>query len=101
MEFLVTLTTNPPAGTSAEQIEETKAREAVRAGELAAAGSIERQWRPPLQPGEWKALGLWRADSEAELREKISTLALYPWFSDIEIVALSPHPNDPARKADA
>jgi muconolactone D-isomerase len=97
MEFFVTLTTNPPEGTSAQQIEDAKSGEAVRAAELAAEGTVLRMWRPPLQPGEWKAAGLWQADSEEDLRKALSTLILYPWFSNIDIVVLSPHPNDPAR----
>ena len=98
MEYLVTLTTVPPAGTSEAEIEAVRAREAERDAALAAEGKLLRLWRPPLQPGEWKALGLWQAESEAELREAIATLALYPWFAAIEIVPLTPHPADPARQ---
>src|SRR6478735_8182181 len=37
---------------------EVRAREAVRAAELAADGRLLRLWRPPVEPGEWRTIGL-------------------------------------------
>ena len=35
--------------------------EAARSRELAVQGHLLRLWRPPLQPGEWRTLGLFAA----------------------------------------
>ena len=94
MEYLVNLHTVIPDGTPETVVKDTVAREAVRAAELAGQGHILRMWRPPLQPGERRALGLWRADDEGQFRDLLATLPLHVWFS-IDITPLSPHPNDP------
>jgi hypothetical protein len=41
--------------------------EDAAATELACEGHLVRLWRPPVTPGQRKALGLYRADSEAQL----------------------------------
>ncbi|POX58804.1 hypothetical protein C3492_36115 [Streptomyces sp. Ru62] len=45
--------------------------------------------------GELRSIGVWRADDETGLREKVlGTLPLWPWMT-AEITALQSHPNDP------
>src|SRR6202012_1390976 len=61
MEFLVTMTTHVPDRTPEEAVQDIRAREAARSRELAAQGHLLRLWRPPLQPGEWRTLGLFEA----------------------------------------
>lgn len=95
MEYLVTMTTEVPDGTSETEVEEVRAREAVRSRELAAEGHLLRLWRPPLKPGEWRSIGLFAADSGDQLEEVLASMPLHPWRTD-EITPLSPHPNDPA-----
>jgi muconolactone delta-isomerase len=68
MEYFVDMTTHVPAGTSEDTVADIRAREAARAGELAAEGHLRRLWRPPLAPGEWRTFG---------------------------VTPLAPHPNDP------
>ena len=97
MEFLTTLTTNVPDGTADATVEDTRAREALRAAELAEQGHLLRLWRPPVEPGAWRTLGLWRAASETELKGILATLPLHKWMT-VEIIPLNPHPNDPATK---
>ena len=97
MEYLVTMTTNVPAGTSEETVNEVRAREAARARELAAAGHLLRLWRPPLAPGEWRTLGLFAADDTVELEKILASMPLRIWRSD-EVTPLSPHPNDPPHR---
>jgi muconolactone D-isomerase len=97
MEFLVTMTTLVPDGTSPEAVEEVRAREAARSRELAAQGSLLRLWRPPLQPGQWRTLGLFAAGDASQLDEILASMPLHVWRSD-EVTPLSPHPNDPAGK---
>jgi muconolactone delta-isomerase len=94
MEYLVTMTTRVPAGTSDDAVAEMRRREAARSRELAAQGHLLRLWRPPLQPGEWRSLGLFAAAGETELEGVLASMPLRAWRSDT-VVALEPHPNDP------
>ena len=95
-EFMVRLEIAPPEGTTAETVEQLKQREAARVRELAALGHVVRLWRPPAEPGEWRALGVWRAADATEMRAILQSLPLYDWFT-VEITPLSTHPSDPAR----
>jgi len=97
MEFLVTMTTHVPDGTSEGAIQDIRTREAARSGQLATQGHLLRLWRPPLQPGEWRTLGLFAADDDVELEEVLASMPLRVWRTD-EVTPLSPHPNDPARR---
>ena len=95
MEYLVTMTTRVPAGTSEATVEDIRTREAAHSRELAAQGHLLRLWRPPLQPGVWRTLGLFAADDGRELEEVLASMPLRVWRTD-EVTPLSPHPNDPA-----
>jgi muconolactone D-isomerase len=95
MEFLVTMTAHVPDGTPAETVDEVRAREAAHSRELAKQGHLVRLWRPPLQPGEWRTLGLFAAADERELEEVLASMPLRIWRTD-EVTPLSAHPNDPA-----
>jgi muconolactone delta-isomerase len=97
MEFLVTMTTHVPAGTSDAAVEEVRTREAARSQELAAQGHLLRLWRPPLAPGEWRTIGLFEADDRTALEAVLLSMPLRVWRTD-EAVPLSPHPNDPGRQ---
>jgi muconolactone delta-isomerase len=94
MEFLVTMTTHVPEGTSEDTVQEVRTREAARSSELAAEGHLHRLWRPPLRPGEWRSLGLFAADDGVELEKVLSSMPLRVWRTD-DVTSLSPHPNDP------
>ena len=93
-EFLVELATTVPEGTDPAEVDRRRAAEAVRAKELAATGHLIRLWRPV---GELRSIGVWSADDEAELHEKVlETLPLRPWMTAM-VTPLEPHPNDPGR----
>jgi muconolactone delta-isomerase len=94
MEYLVTMTTLVPDGTTDHTVDEVRSREAARSRELAAEGRLLRLWRPPLQPGEWRTLGLFSATDAVELEDVLASMPLRVWRSD-HVVALSEHPNDP------
>jgi muconolactone delta-isomerase len=94
MDYLVTMTTHVPAGTPEQAVDDIRAREAAHSRELADAGHLLRLWRPPLQPGEWRSLGLFAADDAAQLEEVLASMPLRVWRTD-EVTPLSPHPNDP------
>ncbi len=98
MEYLVTMTTHVPAGTPPESVDDVRAREAAHSRELAEQGHLLRLWRPPLRPGEWRSVGLFAADDDAELDRVLASMPLRVWRTD-DVTLLWPHPNDPARAA--
>jgi muconolactone D-isomerase len=97
MEYLVTMTTHVPDGTSDGAIQDMRTREAARSRQLAEQGHLLRLWRPPLQPGEWRTLGLFAAADGDELEKVLASMPLRVWRTD-EVTPLSPHPNDPGRQ---
>ena len=100
MECLVTMTTHVPDGTPDAAVDAVRAREAAHSRELAAQGHLLRLWRPPLQPGEWRSLGLFAAADAAQLEEVLASMPLRVWRTD-EVTPLSPHPNDPGVATEA
>jgi muconolactone delta-isomerase len=88
-EFLTTFTVTVPE--DAPGLADARAREAVRARDLASQGHLERLWR--LGPGV--ALGLWRAGDPAEMQAIMKSLPLDP-FMTVETTPLTEHPSDPA-----
>jgi len=91
-EFLTTFTVSIPECTSARAVEETEAREAQRAKELAGQGHLLRLW---MLPGQGRALGLWRTRDAGQMQAMVKSLPLDPWMTT-EITPLTPHPSDPA-----
>jgi muconolactone delta-isomerase len=100
MEYLVTMTTHVPDRTPEGTVEDVRTREAAHSRELAAQGHLLRLWRPPLQPGEWRSLGLFAADDGVQLEDVLASMPLHVWRTD-EVEPLSPHPNDPALAPEA
>jgi muconolactone delta-isomerase len=94
MEYLVTMTTHVPAGTPDQQVADVRAREASHSAELAARGSLLRLWRPPLEPGEWRTLGLFAAPDEDQLEHVLTSMPLRIWRAD-QVAPLGAHPHDP------
>ncbi len=94
MEYLVTMTTHIPDGTPAQVVDDVREREAARSGDLAAAGHLLRLWRPPLQPGAWRTLGLFAAHDVDELARVLASMPLRIWRTD-EVTPLWRHANDP------
>jgi muconolactone delta-isomerase len=91
------MTTQVPDGTSGAAVQDVRTREVACSGQLATQGNLLRLWRPPLQPGEWRTLGLFAADDGVELEGVLASMPLRVWRTD-EVTPLSPHPNDPARQ---
>jgi len=94
MEYLVTMTTRVPEGTSEREVVEVRAREAAHTRDLAAQGRVLRLWRPPLGPGEWRSIGLFAADGPEDLQQTLASMPLRVWRTD-EPVALAAHADDP------
>jgi len=92
-EFLTTFTLTIPEGTPAREVDDTDAREADSAREMARQGHLLRLWRlPPGGPG---ALGLWRARDAAEMQAILESLPLWSWMT-VQTTPLTEHPSDPA-----
>jgi muconolactone delta-isomerase len=77
-----------------------RAREAVRAHELAGEGHLLRLWRPPLAPGQWRTLGLFSAETSDQLETELASMPLRVWRTD-EVTPLAVHPNDPGNRTSA
>lgn len=76
MEYLVSMTTHVPDGTPGQAVDDIRTREAAHSRELAAQGHLLRLWRPPLQPGEWRTLGLFAAVDGAQLETVLDSMPL-------------------------
>jgi muconolactone delta-isomerase len=94
MDFLVEFKVTVPEGTPPEVVDERNRDEASAAAELARNGHLVRLWKEPAAPGETRAVGLYRADSGAQLDGLLGALPLFDWMH-LEVTPLSPHPNDP------
>jgi muconolactone delta-isomerase len=99
VEFLVDMVTTVPAGTSDDEVDDMRTREAARAAELTAQGNLRRLWRPPLAPGEWRTWGLFSADDADQLGAVLTSMPLHVWRHDT-VTPLSPHPSDPGQPAE-
>ena len=97
MEFLVEFDIRVPAGTPETEVEDREGAEAIAAAKLVAEGHLVRLWKLPAEP---KVLGLYRAESEAELNALLGALPLYEWMG-VTITTLEVHPNDPPHRQDA
>ena len=99
MEYLIDFTIDIPAGTSSTDVDSRSLAEAERIDTLGREGHALRVWRPMPDDGRWRAVGLYRADDDAELHAILETLPLYSWMT-IRVQALAPHPNDPGASND-
>ena len=94
MEFLVDFQSHIPKQASDAEVEARYAAEAAASAQLAREGHLIRLWRPPMAPGERKALGLYRADNEAQLDGLLGALPLHEWMQ-VKVTPLQAHPSDP------
>jgi muconolactone delta-isomerase len=92
MDFLVEFDVAIPDGTPEPMIKERVAAEATAAARLARQGHLLRLW---TAPGKSNAVGVYRADSEAELEGLLGALPLNDWIQ-VTVTPLALHPNDPA-----
>jgi len=95
MEYLVEFAVEIPEGTPASEVAERQQAEAAAAARLADEGHLVRVWTRPAATGGTHVLGLYRADSRAQLDGLLAALPLAAWMRN-DVTPLSPHPNDPA-----
>ncbi len=93
MEFLVEFDVNVPAGTPQSEVRDREQAEAAAAATLADEGHLVRLWRRPRGSDGAAAIGLYRADSEAQLDALLSGLPLADWLR-VTVTPLESHPND-------
>ncbi|WP_127503991.1 muconolactone Delta-isomerase family protein [Actinoplanes solisilvae] len=94
MEYLVTMVTRVPDGTSEQEVDDVRAREAANTARLVTRGKMLRLWRPPLGPGEWRSIGVFTAGDADELETTLAGMPLRVWRTD-SATPLGEHPNDP------
>jgi muconolactone D-isomerase len=94
MEFLVEFEVEVPAGTPDAAVEQHQRAESAAAAKLAEDGHLIRLWRRPLLGDGTTAIGLYRADSQAELDDLLAALPLADWLR-VTVTSLEAHPNDP------
>jgi muconolactone D-isomerase len=92
-EFLVELKVGVPDGTPEAEVEQRTRAEASAAAKLVDEGHLLRLWRLDGKT----ALGLYAADSKAELDDLLGALPLADWMQ-ITVTPLVAHPNDPAAR---
>jgi muconolactone D-isomerase len=95
MEFLVEFELEVPAGATRAEVEQRQRAESAAAAKLAEDGHLVRLWRRPLVGDGTTAIGLYRADSEAELDDLLGALPLAGWLR-VTVTPLEAHANDPA-----
>ena len=95
MEFLVEFELEIPAGTPHEEVQRRQRAESAAAAKLAEDGHLVRLWTRPLVGDGSTAVGLYRADSEAELDGLLGALPIADWLR-VTVTPLEAHPNDPA-----
>jgi muconolactone delta-isomerase len=95
MEFLVEFEVEVPAGTPHAEVEHHQRAESTAAAKLSEDGHLVRLWRRPLVGDGTTAIGLYRADSQAELDGLLAALPLADWLH-VTVTPLAAHPNDPA-----
>jgi muconolactone D-isomerase len=96
VEFLVEFQVDVPKGTPESDVAGRERAEAAAAADLAREGHLVRLWKPQVASGRGTAVGLYRADSEAQLASLLGALPLNDWMR-VTVTRLDPHPNDPTR----
>ena len=95
MEFLVEFEVEVPAGTPDAEVEQHQRAESAAAAKLSEDGDLVRLWGRPVVDDGTTAIGLYRADSEAELDGLLAALPLADWLH-VTVTPLEAHPNGPA-----
>src|SRR3954447_26051817 len=87
MEYLIDFLITIPDDAPQAEVRERSEGETTRVAQLAAEGHALRVWKPLPDDGRRRALGLYRADSDADLEAILASLPLRPWM-EITVTAL-------------
>jgi muconolactone delta-isomerase len=80
MEFLVEFEVKIPDGTPDSEVQHREKAEATAAAKLIDEGHLVRVWKRRVATSESTIIGLYRADSEAQLDGLLAALPLYEWM---------------------
>ena len=94
MDFLVEFEISVPNGVPASEVTARQDAESAAAARLVDQGHLIRLWKRHLASGESRPIGLYRAESEADMDGLLRALPLYEWMR-VTVTPLEPHPNDP------
>jgi muconolactone delta-isomerase len=94
MDFLVEFEINVPKGTPDSVVTAREDAESAAATKLVDQGHLIRLWTRHVATGEGRPIGLYRAESEADMDGLLRALPLYEWMR-VTVTPLEPHPNDP------
>ena len=95
MDFLVEFEVEVPEGTPESEVEQLSRAEASAAAGLVDEGHLLRVWRRNAAADDATVIGLYAADSEAELNDLLGALPMADWMH-VTVIPLAPHPNDPS-----
>ena len=95
LEFLVEFEVEVPEGTPESEVEQRTRAESTAAARLVDEGHLLRVWRRNAVADDTTVIGLYTADSAAELDGLLGALPLADWMQ-VTVIPLAPHPNDPA-----
>jgi muconolactone D-isomerase len=95
-EFLVEFDLQVPAGTPESEVSARERAESAAAAKLADDGHLVRLWRWPRTDDGVAAVGLYRAETSAQLNALLAELPLADWLR-VTVTPLQAHPNDPVR----
>jgi muconolactone delta-isomerase len=95
MDFLVEFEINVPKGTPESEVTGREDAESAAAAKLVDQGHLIRLWKRRVASGEGRPIGLYRAESEADMDGLLRALPLYEWMR-VTVTPLESHPNDPA-----
>lgn len=95
MEFLVQFDIDAPSGASPPEVDYRLRAEAAASSQLAEDALLVRLWRLPSPSGETHLLGLYQAETDLQLDERLHSLPFAGW-THTSVTQLEAHPHDPA-----
>jgi muconolactone delta-isomerase len=97
LDFIVEFEINVPDGIPESEVTAREDAETAAAAKLVDQGHLIRLWKRHVGPGESRPIGLYRAESKADMDVLLRALPLYDWMR-VTVTPLEPHPNDPSAR---
>ncbi len=87
--MLILLNVDIDYGKLGDELDRVLEEEGKRSKELCENGILLRIWRTANARG---AVAIWNFPHAETLRENLAKMLLYPYFSDVRLIPLVPHP---------